>query len=391
VVAGVVAAAFLTWPSSSPSASRLARAPFADRDGLVVFEQQPSGMLGTAAPDGSHLVTLRQVGALQGKDLPVAADDGRYLVNREGQLVTMGPAGPTSVSNLADSAGQDATAQASGLGWADVSFAAGGRYVVATACDLASPVSQSWVADLIPAAGGRGRMLGTATDAAGDPESAAAIVSGPVSSSPPYAYECYGPLTAPDKALELRGPGRAARTIVTAAELKGVLGWPSATPVLLYADPDPRGSRLAVRVVVDTLPGRQAVVVISRAGRILAHMPLPAAAASSIIQWSPDGQRIAYCRASPRAPSGVTVWSVGQGSRTIVLPGHHDAGCNQLLWSPDGSQLIYAAYATERGLTQADNLQHGWTVIDLRSGRVHDVTAPGQPAAWLPSPAGESR
>jgi hypothetical protein len=390
-----MAAAFLTWPSSSPSASRLARAPFTDRDGLVVFEQQPSGMLGTAAPDGSHLVTLRQVGALQGKDFPVAADDGRYLVNREGQLVTIGPAGPTSVSNLVDSAGQDATAQASGLGWADVSFADGGRYVVATACDLASPVSQSWVADLIPAAGGRGRMLGTATDAAGDPESAAAIVSGPVSSSLPYAYECYGPLTAPDKALELRGPGRAARTIVTAAELKGVLGWPSATPVLLYADPDPRGSRLAVRVVVDTPPGqqvlRQAVVVISRAGRILAHMPLPAAAASSIIQWSPDGQRIAYCRASPRAPSGVTVWSVGQGSRTIVLPGHHDAGCNQLLWSPDGSQLIDAAYATERGLTQADNLQHGWTVIDLRSGRVHDVTAPGQPAAWLPSPAGGSR
>ena len=74
-----------------------------------------------------------------------------------------------------------------------------------------------------------------------------------------------------------------------------------------------------------------------------------------------------------------------------MLPGHHDVGCNQLLWSPDGSQLIYAAQATDRGLTQADNQQHGWTVIDLRSGRVHDVTAPGQPAAWLPSPAGESR
>jgi hypothetical protein len=30
-------------------------------------------------------------------------------------------------------------------------------------------------------------------------------------------------------------------------------------------------------------------------------------------------------------------------------------------------------------------------VIDLRSGQVHDVTAPGQPAAWLPGPAGERR
>ena len=393
VVAAVVAAAFLAWPSS-PSASGPARVPFADRDGLVVFEQQPSGMLGTAAPDGSHLVRLAQLGALQGTDLPVAAADGRYLVNLEGQLVTMGPAGPMSISDLVDSAGQDATAQAAGLGWADVSFADGGRYVVATACHLASQVSQSWVADLIPAAGGKGRMLGTVTDAAGDPESAEAIVSGPVSASAASsAGECYGPEITPDKALELRGPGRAVRTIVTTAELKSALGWPSATPVLLYADPGPGGSRLALRVVVDTLPEqpapRQAVVVISRDGRILAQMPLPAASGS--MQWSPDGQRIALCRASPGAPSSVSVWSPGQGSRTIVLPGHHDVACNQLLWSPDGSQLIYAAWATEHGLTQADNLQHGWTVIDLLSGRVHDVTAPGQPAAWLPGTAGKSR
>ena len=75
-----------------------------------------------------------------------------------------------------------------------------------------------------------------------------------------------------------------------------------------------------------------------------------------------------------------------------MLPGRHDIYCTQLLWSPDGSQLIYAAQATDKGLTQADNLQHGWTVIDLRSGRVHDVTAPGQPAAWLPRrTAGETR
>ena len=393
VTAGAVAAALLAWPSSPP-ASGPARVPFADRDGLVVFEQQPSGMLGTAAPDGSHQVKLAQVGALQGNDLPVAASDGRYLVNQEGQLVTMGPAGPASISDLGASAGLGAGDQGASYGWASVSFADGSRYVVATTCNLASVASQSWVADLIPAAGGKGRMLGTVTDAAGDPESAEAIVSGPVSASAASsAGECYGPEITPDKALELRGPGRAVRTIVTTAELKSALGWPSATPVLLYADPGPGGSRLALRVVVDTLPEqpapRQAVVVISRDGRILAQMPLPAASGS--MQWSPDGQRIALCRASPGAPSSVSVWSPGQGSRTIVLPGHHDVACNQLLWSPDGSQLIYAAWATEHGLTQADNLQHGWTVIDLLSGRVHDVTAPGQPAAWLPGTAGKSR
>lgn len=360
----------------------------------MVFEQQPSGLLGTAAPDGSHLVMLKQLGALQGTDLPVAASDGRYLVNLEGQLVTMGPAGPASISDLTASADQAATNQAAGAGWADVSFADGGRYLVARECDLASPVSQSWVADLIPAAGGKGRVLGTVTDAVGDPGSAAAIVSGPVSSAAASSpVECFSPEQAPDSAVELRGPGHGKRTLVTAAALKGVLGWPPATPVRLYPVPGPGGSRLALSVTVDTPPGqrapRQAVVVTSRSGRILAHIPLPAA--SSIMQWSPDGQRIAFCRASPQTPSSVIVWSLGRGVRTIALPGHRDVGCNQLLWSPDGSRLIYAAYAAERGLTQADNLQHGWTVIDLRSGGVHDVTAPGQPAAWLPGPAGENR
>jgi len=75
-VAAAVAAATLTWPSSSPPA-RQAPAPFADRGGLVVFEQQPSGLLGTAARDGSHPVMLKRLGGLQGTDLPVAASDGR--------------------------------------------------------------------------------------------------------------------------------------------------------------------------------------------------------------------------------------------------------------------------------------------------------------------------
>jgi WD40-like Beta Propeller Repeat len=385
--------AFLTWPSSSRSASRPAPAPFADRDGLVVFEQQPSGMLGTAAPDGSHRVMLKRLGTLQGNDLPVAAGDGRHLVNLEGQLVTMGPAGPMSVSDLANSTGQDATNQAASAGWEDVSFADGGRYVVATACHLASSVSQSWVADLIPTAGGRGRMLGTVTHAVGDPVSAAAIVSAPASpSAASSAFECFSSETAPDQAVELRQPGHADRTLVTAAKLKGALGWPQATPVRLYPDPGPGGSRLALNVTVDTPQGqqvpRQAVVMVSRAGRIVAHMPL--SAYTTIMRWSPDGQRIAFCEASPRGPSSVTIWSVGQRVKTITLPGRHDVWCNQLLWSPDGSQLIYAG-ATGRGLTQADSLQRGWTVVDLRSGRVHDVTAPGQPAAWLPGTAEESR
>jgi hypothetical protein len=407
VVAGAVAAALLTWPWSS-SASRPVQAPFADRDGLVVFEQQPSGLLGTAAPDGSHPVMLTRVGTLQGKDLPVASSDRRYLVNLEGQLVTMGPAGPTSVSNLAERAGLTAVAQAAGYQWGRATFADGSSYVDATACDSVRSGNQSsvsWVAHLIPTAGGQQRALGTITDTAGDPESAGALVSAPDSTSAAsFQFECDGPQSAPDKAIELLRSGQPPRTIVTAAALTGALGWPGKTAVQLFAYPSPDGSLLALDVAAENPqqatgpPAREEMVVVTRAGQIVQHMRIPAGTYPLQWSWSPDGQQIAFCPVSRNARSSVTVWAVGQGqgqaARTIVLPGRHDLYPTQLLWSPDGRQLIYSALVNNNGLTRADNLQRGWTVIDLRSGRVHDVTAPGQPSAWLPgtaSTAGETR
>jgi hypothetical protein len=57
--------------------------------------------------------------------------------------------------------------------------------------------------------------------------------------------------------------------------------------------------------------------------------------------------------------------------------------CDQLLWSPDGTQLLYSGLVTTHGLTQADDLQRGWTLIDLKTGAVRNVTAPGQPVAWI--------
>jgi hypothetical protein len=399
VVAGAVAAALLTWPSSSPS--RPVQAPFADRDGLVVFEQQPSGLLGTAAPDGSHPVMLTRVGTLQGNDLPVASSDGRYLVNLEGQLVTMGPAGPTSVSNLAERAGLTAVAQVAGYQWGRATFADGSRYVDATACDSVRSGNQSsvsWVAHLIPTAGGQQRALGTITDTAGDPESAGALVSAPDSTAAAsFQFECDGPQSAPDKAIELLRPGQPPRTIVTAATLTGALDWPGKTAVQLFAYPSPDGSLLALDVAAENPqqatgpPAREEMVVVTLAGQIVQHMRIPAGTYPLQWSWSPDGQQIAFCPVSRNARPSVTVWAVGQGqgqaARTIVLPGRHDLYPTQLLWSPDGRQLIYSALVNNNGLTQADNLQRGWTVIDLRSGRVHDVTAPGQPAAWLPGTA----
>jgi hypothetical protein len=391
VIAGaVLGAVLLTWPTSSSSQAQV-QARFTDSDGLVVFEQQPTGLLGTSAPDGSHRVMLTKVGTLQGTDLPVASSDGRYLVTIEGQLVTMGRAGPVSISNLDQPAG----VQTSGYPWLDASFADGSKYVEATECYASgSGLTQSWIADLMPTVGGPGHVLGTVTNSVGDPTSAGSVEAVPASlPAASSGSQCASQGAVPDKALELLQPGQAPRTILTAAELGHALGLAPGTPLELSAAPNPGGNWLALDVTVGAPQtaaayemARHEAVVITRTGKIVAHSP------SLGGRWSPDGRQIAFCQAFRRtaAEPAVTVWTVGGAARTIALPGHHDLGCSQLLWSTDGSQLIYSAYVSSKGLTSADDLQRGWTVIDLRSGRVHDVTAPGQPAAWLPS-AGAAR
>jgi hypothetical protein len=208
VVAGAVAAVvLLILPSSS---SGPAQSRFADDDGLVVFEQQPSGLLGTAAPDGSHRVMLARVGALQGTDLPVASSDGRYLVNLEGQLVTMGPAGPASIGSVADAATQGPAG-----GWSRATFADGSKDVVVTECDATSTFGEILAARLIPTGGGKPTALGTNADSAGDPASAGAIVSALAGgSSASSSNQCSGSQPTPDKAIELLRPGQAPRTVV---------------------------------------------------------------------------------------------------------------------------------------------------------------------------------
>jgi len=388
IAAAVVAAVLLTWPSSSSSRTP---ASFTDSNGLVVFEQQPSGMMGTAAPDGSRRVVLTKAGALQGRDIPVASSDGRYLVNEEGQLVTMGPAGPTSITTLPGSI----NIQTQFYAWSGLSFADGSKYVDVVVCDNSS---QYMSADLIPTAGGPGRRLGNVTSAAGDPQSAGAVLAPAPADNPRATTLCQNSLPTGDQALDLMQPGRPPHTVVTAAALRRILGISTATPLELSAAPNPGGSLLAVTVIVGTpqtaadyLAAEQATVVVTRTGEIVAQVPLRI---GDHRQWSPDGRQIASCRdfrTDPEEPA-VTIWTLGGPTRTITLRGHQDLGCDQLLWSPDGHQLIYSGTTNPKGLTDADRLQHGWTVIDLRSGQVHDVTAPGQPVAWLTGvPAGGPR
>ncbi|HEX6525524.1 MAG TPA: hypothetical protein VF070_36765 [Streptosporangiaceae bacterium] len=381
IAAAVTTVVLLTWPSSSSTQAQT-QARFTDGNGLVVFEQQPSGLLGTAAPDGSHRVMFPKVGDLQGSDLPVASSDGRYLLSQEGQLVAMGPGGPTSITTLPESI----NIQTQFYTWSGLSFADGSKYVDVVVCDNKS---QYLYADLIPTAGGSDHRLGNVTSAAGDPQSAGAVLTPAPADNPSATTTCQNSLPTGDEALDLLQPGQPPHPMVTAAALRRLLGISTATPLGLSAVPNPDGSLLAVNVTEGApqtlgqiLAARKETVVVARTGKIEDEAP----ERGFDLKWSPDGRQIASCRDS-RMGAGepaVAIWTVGGSTRTITLRGHHDLGCDQLLWSPDGHQLIYSAFTNLTGLTQAAREQHGWTVIDLRSGQVHDVTAPGQPAAWLP-------
>jgi hypothetical protein len=382
-------------------ASAAPSAPFTDSDGLIVFEQEPSGLLGTAEPDGSHQVIDESLGGLQGNDLPIGSPDGRYLVNQEAQLITVGAHGPTAVIQLAAPDPQAATGTAGGdLQWMPPAFADGSRYLAVTECDpigqAGSSGDEAWVSWLIPTGGGKPSSLGPVTESAGIPDSADVIAALPA--SPAAARQqvtCYGP-ELPDGSLAILSPGKSPRVILTAPALVKAAGWKPSTPVTLSAYPSPDGSHLLVMISNvppqsgasdgGVTPGRvpafsTALFLVSQAGRILSKLPAP----PGQVVWSPDGRQVAACHAEQGQPSSVTVLSIARATatRTITLPGHHDLACDQLLWSPDGTQLIYSAFTTSHGLTQADDLQHGWTIIDPATGRVHDVKAPGQPAAWL--------
>jgi hypothetical protein len=398
VAAAVVGGVLLAKPARHPVAVAPS-APFTDSDGLIVFEEQPSGQLGTAKPDGSHQVIDKTLSGLQGNEPPVGSPDGRFLVNEEAQLVRVGADGPTAVTQLAAPDPQaENEVQSGGLEWATPTFADGSRYLAVTECD---PVAQfgfpsdaeAWNAWLIPTAGGKPSSLGLVTTAAGMPDSADVIAALPASpAAAKRQVMCDGPQQ-PDGSLAILSPGKSPRDILTAAALVKAAGWKSSTPVTLTPNPSPDGSQLLITISTiprqaetsagGATPSRSAQFLVSPAGRVLSELP----ARAGQLFWSSDGRRAASCQAEQGQPSSVTVFSIAGGkaavTRTVTLPGHHDAACDQLLWSPDGTQLIYSAFATFHGLTQADDLQHGWTVIDPATGKVHDVKAPGQPAAWL--------
>lgn len=389
LAAGAVAAA-LTWPwTAGAAAKHLASAGFSDHNGVIVFEQQPSGTLGSARPDGSGLKTAGQLGSLQGNDVPVASPDGHYLATNEAQVVTLGPSGPASIAftPMANQLQQDFG------NWLDISFADGGKFLVAAECG--GNVGAQWRVRITPvSASGTGSLLGTVngtsddSGVAGDPRSEGAFVV-------PGFGEC-GVNTqqaAPrqgDSGVLFEQPGRAPRTVITAAAVKQALGIAAATPVLLNVYPSPDGSELAVtassfRIQVsqygpNVIPTGLGVLVLTRTGQVVSKLGQPAGFG---LYWSPDGKRIATPVRGEHASSWtIQIWPLSGRPATIAVPGLRDDFITRLLWSPDGTQLA-CGLENGRATSESQLAVHGWTIVNVRTGQAHNVTAPGEPAAWL--------
>jgi len=406
--AGVLAAGGLAGyqiaASQSPAAARPAHAtakPFTDASGLVVFEEQPSGQLGTARPDGTRVSVDSALTGLQGNDLPVAAPDGQRLADQQGELVTVGANGPTAVSRLGTADPAAAAGSASGgAQWPLASFANGGADLAVTECDPvavpnggASPYSE-WVSWLVPVSGGKPVSLGLTAAATAMPGADSVLAALPANPAAARQQITCAVAGFADSVLDLLSPGQRPKPVATAAALTRAAGLAANTPVTIYpgaVSPDGRWAVVRVAQVQQNAgpptqrqaPAPGTTLLVNVATGHTARLPRP----GEQLAWSPDGTRLASCLARQGAQSTVTVWPVsaaGQpgAARTISL-GRHDAFCDQLLWSPDGTQLMYSGMTSARPLTYAAGLQRGWTVIDLRTRAVHNVTAPGQPAAWI--------
>ena len=390
LTAAAVATVLLVLPNSGPP-NRPAAAKFSDRSGLVVFKDQGSGQLGTAAPDGSGAALLNGAGTLAGEDTPVESPDARSLVTLEGQIVTVSQTGSLTVGYLPSVPPN----QVFNGPWAAVSFANGGRELAEALCDGTDP----WQALLVPVASASGVLLGhvdanyDSASVAGDPRSAGAFTI----PARPGGSDCSGgaPPRDGDPGVVFDRQGRPPRMIITAAAVSHALGSPTGTPVLLSVFPSPDGNLLAITASTFTVnphpgpttpevqPNNIGMVVTTRTGTIVAAT---SRYDGYLVSWSPDSREIAMAM-MPRnaAPAKVVVWTPGGATRTIALPGHHGESATVLLWSPDGQQLIYAAQSNAPTLTTSQAFKRGWTVIDLRTGQVHEVKAAGQPAAWLPA------
>lgn len=133
--------------------------------------------------------------------------------------------------------------------------------------------------------------------------------------------------------------------------------------------PSPDGARIAFDSDRD---GTRAVYVAASDGSAVRRISGPGYAA--VPSWSPDGTRVAFLRAEPRAPRVWNLWMAGADGSSLRRLTHHRVGqAWGASWFPDGRRV---AYSVETRLV----------VLDIESGKTQTFESP-QPGRLVRTPA----
>jgi len=327
----------------------------------------PTGALVFADPDGSHLTRVRGLASV-GQGL-ARSPGGRYLALFNGQLLSIKP-GPA----LASYPGKVPLSSLYSVAWPQP-FADHDR-AVAMLQDYGSP-SQSarnpiFVASI---ASGHTVPLGNGDSVAGDPQAPGVFVT----VAAPLGRTAISLASSPDSAVVLRDAGHSAVRLATAAQLARDLGLHGRPPVSLAVFPSPSGGEVAVTVRPAAGGPVRGIVVLSRAGQLIARIPgaLASSRGSAYASaepvppvWSPSSRFLAFLSASQSGRQGVGIWLPGGHLVASQLPAANGSygGC---VWSPDGRLILCAAAGGN------------WAVASAGGGPAGAARGAGFPVAWL--------
>jgi len=354
VVAGAVVAAVQFWPFSRGAPSR---AEATDLGGGRVVAVTPAGGVVLSDPGGGHVTQVRGLG--NAGDMVAVSPDDRYLSLFNGQVVIVrhGPA-------LAAYPAKVPLSSETTTAWPDA-FADHGRALIMLQ-DYGTVTGSSSPASVVSLATGHPVPLGTGEHVAGDPQAPGAFVSVPAPSRP----SATSAQLSPDSRIELRGARRPPAVLATAATLNRALGRPPGAAASLASFPSPSGSEVAV-TVRPAAGGAAGVVVMSRAGRVLATIRAPLGA-QSVPVWSPSGKSLAYLGTGAGGGAQLNIWSAGGPAVPSKLP--YVAGVySACVWSPGGTAVLCSDAEGSR-----------WAVTRARDGHTVAVRGTGLPVAWPP-------
>jgi len=361
VLAGVVVAAVLFWPfrvgGRGPTATTRGPAGAAAAAGGRIVAVTPTGVLALSDPDGTHTTSLRRLGNVG--NLVSASSSNRYLSLINGQLVAVGPGRTLAVYPAKVPLSSSTT-----VAWPNP-FADHERALVML-LDFGAPLGSSNPIVVVSVATGRQVSLGTGENVAGDPQARGVFVSVPA----PVRPSAGTARALPDSGIVLRDAGRRPVLLASAADLNRDLGAPAKAPVSLAAYPAPSGARLAVVVQPTASDTGTAIVVLSRAGRLLGTARA-SLAPGSVPVWSPSGRSLAYLTSGTQGP-GLAIRTIG--GRTVARPLPHVAGTySACIWSPDGKSVLCGG--TDGG---------AWAIARADSDHAVAVRGSGAPITWLP-------